>query len=262
MKFQQFSKLLIAAGFLALAACDGKGLSYIKDAKISTYTQGTDQYVSLSTTVDAVQIIMPVAQVPIMDPKDSSKMIGFVQVTPNLSAGTELRVDMDMTAISQFKHQSWDGTLPNGLPVPVGGFDPSKSFAIPLTQGSKAYINLDMANKKALIGAALGLKEFKTGVTAGLFLPFSFDKEVKVSGLAGIFTGPQQYQSGFAVFADVSSVFDLIHGLSQQVSVASVSAKATSAKVPYSFKSASKNSNAIYDMLYRVNANKTRVNLQ
>lgn len=248
-------KLVGAASLLTLSAC-GPGQSFLKKVDLSTYSSGSDQYVSLKTQVDNAQIIMPIAQVPIVDSRRPGVIYGFVQISPHISSGTEFRLDLNMSTITNFRPQGWDGTLPNGLPVPVAGFDPTTSFALPISQGSRIYMNLDIAQQRAFIGAAIGVREFRTGITGGLFLPLP---QGSIPGVAGLFTGAGAYQSGFAIFADISSVLQRAAGAQL---LAATSTRASSANGRYAFRSGARNSSAVYNMLANVQSSRRAVNVQ
>jgi hypothetical protein len=260
MKTQFFAKTLFTVSLLSLAACSQGG--FVNKANISTYVADNNQYVSLKTTLDKAQVVMPVAQIPIISRKDPSVIYGFVQVTPNMQAGTEFRIDVNLNSIVRFRPGEFSGTLPNGLPLPIAGFNPATAFTVPVSDGSRFYMDLDIANKKAYVGAALGLKEFRTGIAAGIFFPFN-QATVGVNGLAGIFTGPQQYQSGFAVFADVSSALDSITGGLSIGSMASMSMKSSTTRASaYQFRALSRESSQVYQMLQRVDRSGRRLTVQ
>ena len=209
MKGQIIVKAFATAGFLSLAAC-GNGSNFVEKVQVTSSTVNGSRYMTVITKIDAAQIIVPAAQFQIPNKKNPDLSYGSVQITPNFSGGSDLRLDLNLSALVSDKPLEPLGTLPNGLPLPVGGWSQQTGLSIPISEGTRLYVDLDLQAPRAFLGLSVGVKEFSTSVTGGIFVPFQ--QENGIRGVAGVFTGPGAYQSGFAIFVDVSQELQKILG--------------------------------------------------
>lgn len=201
MKDQIIVKTLAIAGFMSLTAC-GNGSNFVEQVQVSSSNVNGSRYVTVITKIDSSQIIVPAAQFQIPNSKNPAQSYGSVQITPNFEGGSDLRLDLNLSALVTDRPLDPLGTLPNGLPLPVGGWSQQTGLSIPISDGTRLYVDLDLQAPRAFLGIAVGVKEFSTSVTGGIFIPFQ--QENGIRGVAGVFTGPGAYQSGFAIFVDVS----------------------------------------------------------
>jgi hypothetical protein len=144
--------------------------------------------------------------------------------------------------------QATQATLPNGNAIPLIANNPT--ITIPLGAGAKLYLTIG-ANAVAL-GVAVPIKTFDgIGSAVGainLFPVFNIDKVV---GAAGIFTGSQAGQNGFALIADVTQYVNM-----QDIFVPQVRLQYAS-QIPSSSKEEKINS-----MIYDLNRKRARLQLR
>ncbi len=257
MNFLNIVKSLSMAGFMALAACGGEP-NLVQKVQVSSYQINDSQYLSLSTLIDSNQIIIPGAQFQIPNSKNPAVPYGNVQILPNLPGGSELRIDLNLSALITDRPLEQLGTLPNGLPIPVSGFNPQTALSVSISEGTRLYLDLDTNVPRAFLGLSLGIKEFSTGVVGGLFLPFQQQNGIR--GVTGIFTGPGTYQSGFALFIDVSSELMKLKTAEQIATpiLASISSSSLSAISQQKSSSANYISNLTSERSYKLHTMKYR----
>lgn len=188
---------------LGLAACSPEGL--IRDAELSSSVQQGDLYVGLKTRMEASNIQMVSAQIPIMNPDNPAEMIGRLSIS-SLSPGiTELELLFNFSRVSSLPRLKPETGLPNGTSFPVYGVNSQNWYSLPLggSGSSRMYLNLDLSTSKVVVGYTLSSESLNAGVIANLFTGYQ-GQGVVVYG--GIYSGPLPGQSGLAVFGDVTSV--------------------------------------------------------
>lgn len=189
--------------WLGLAACSPEGL--IRDAELSSSVQQGDLYVGLKTRLDAANIQMISAQIPILNPDNPAEMIGRLSIS-TLSPGiTEMELLFNFSRVSQLPRLKPEGGLPNGTAFPVHGVSPQNWYSLPLGNSgrSRMYLNLDLGAPKVVVGYALSSEALNAGLLANLFTGYQGQGFVVYGG---IYSGPLPGQSGVAVFGDVTYV--------------------------------------------------------
>jgi len=188
--------LLILLG--VLTGC-GK-INFVSGAQVTNYTSGGDQFVQLAVDLNAAGLVLPTLSIPIPDLKNPSLDYGSISINPSA-----LGITVNISVVANLPTLGSSDTLPNGTALPVSNYDPSSMLSLTLAgSNSEAYIEFNQAKKEALFGTAIAISEFNIGVPVDLFVPFTLPNGI--SGVAGVFTGTQTGQSGFAFFADVSPV--------------------------------------------------------
>jgi hypothetical protein len=188
-----------------MTACSGGG-SFVKGANLTTSQQNGQDYVKLSTQLNAGSIVILPVALPVYNPHNPSEQIGSISVS-----GSELDVNLNLSAVLSLPDDTVNGTLPNGTTIPVAGVSSQNWISLPVANGkSIVYLNFDVQNKKVALGAAVSIDQLSIGIPAALLVPFSF---TGVSGVAGVYTGVSKGQSGFAVFADASGLLNSASGL-------------------------------------------------
>lgn len=189
---------------LSLTACSKTG-SWVTGATLTTSNQNGDEYVQLATQLSTGGIGLIPITLPVLNPHNPSEVIGLITIKSGLGNGTsELDLAVNMTAVLSLPNGTSMGLLPNGTSIPVAGVNASNWLSLPVAgSSSRLYLNLDLANKKVVMGAAVGIDQLNIGVPANLLLPFAAKN---ISGVAGVYTGVSKGQSGFALFVDASSL--------------------------------------------------------
>lgn len=188
-----------------MTACSGG--NWVKGANLTTSQQNGQDYVQLSTKLNTGSVTLISASLPVYNPHNPSEQIGSVMVN-----GSELDVNLNLSAVLSLPDQTSAGLLPNGTAIPVAGVGAQNWISLAVAGGkSRVYLNFDVQNNKAALGAAVNIDQLSVGVPAALLIPFSF---TNLTGVAGVYTGASQGQSGFAVFADASSLLSTAAGVS------------------------------------------------
>jgi hypothetical protein len=198
--------LLSLAGSVACGPVSAT--NYVTNVVLSTHDTDGDAWAEANFTINAGNLSFPSVDLPIPDPQLPGTDYGQLGISPTISGGTQIDVQVNLTAVA--KLQGTGAELPNGAQLPIGGLDPTKTLSIPISNtGATLYVSLETgANPVFVIGTALAFSQFDSlGSTIGsadLFLSFALPDGVR--GIAGIFTGSQAGQSGFGVFVDASSL--------------------------------------------------------
>lgn len=206
MFLKQFGLVLFCAGSLGLTACSGQ--SWVKGINLGTQEQNGEEYVQMQAQINTRALQMASITIPIYDPKVAGSLIGQLTLAGGLGTGTStLTILIKSSALINLPTGTNYAVLPNGTAIPVAGVDAKKWMSIPLgnSGSSRVYFNLDMANSKAVFGAAIGIDALSVGVVANALMPFALNN---ITGLAGIYTGVSAGQSGFALFVDASSLLN------------------------------------------------------
>jgi hypothetical protein len=182
---------------LVVSAC-GKRPQVVTGIQVQTSTLNQDVLLSLKADLNLGNMTFPAVTLPVLHPKGQTQ-IGSVQLMPVLGGKNQIKISLNVSAVSDL--QATQSYLPNGQIVPLIANNPT--ITIPLGAGANIYLTLG-ADAVAL-GVAVPIKQFDgIGSAVGsinLFPVFSIDK---VIGAAGIFTGSQVGQNGFALVADVT----------------------------------------------------------
>jgi hypothetical protein len=190
---------------MTLTAC-GNSSSWMKGVAFKSTQVNGEQYAELSAQLNTGAVsLIPIA-FPIPNPQHPGETLGQLEVKSGLGNGqTELNVKINLSRVVTMPTTGM-AHLPNGTDIPVAGVNGSNWIALPVGNGtSTLYLNLDPANKKAVVGVGLNIDQLATGTTANLFLPFNLSN---ITGVAGIYTGVGAGKSGFALFADGSSLYN------------------------------------------------------
>lgn len=194
---------LALAAVVSLTACSQE--SVIKGAQLTTQTQQGNLFVGLKTHLDSNSIQIMNVQLPIYNPDSPLEILGMLQVNSPVPGTTEVDLLVNFTRVTQIPSMKAEKGLPNGTFFPVMGVKTDNWYSIALSDSriSKLYLNVDLAASKVVLGYALGTDAISAGIIANLFTGFNSNG---VSGYGGLYSGVQPGQSGFAVFADVSSI--------------------------------------------------------
>jgi hypothetical protein len=183
---------------LSFAAC-GK-VNYVSDAQVSATAVNGQQTGTVSVDINTNGLNFTASQLVISSASNPPVPLANIQLLAVTSTTAQLIVSLNLTALAGIPVGIPDATLPDGLQIPATGYNVAdlQTFK-PTNSPSKLYINLNTAAKEAMVGTAISISEFNTGAQADVFVPFT-SKDGTITGTAGIFTGPQTGQSGFAVF--------------------------------------------------------------
>nr|BFD61976.1 hypothetical protein BdHM001_06570 [Bdellovibrio sp. HM001] len=194
---------LALAAIVSLAACSQE--SVIKGAQLTTQTQQGNLFVGLKTHLDSNSIQIMNVQLPIYNPDSPLEILGMLQVNSPVPGTTEVDLLVNFTRVTQIPSMKAEKGLPNGTFFPVMGVKTDNWYSIAFSDSriSKLYLNVDLAASKVVLGYALGTDAISAGIIANLFTGFNSNG---VSGYGGLYSGVQPGQSGFAIFADVSSI--------------------------------------------------------
>lgn len=198
---------------MALTGCgsDSGGFQLVKDIQVRTFERDGDQYGEVIASIQTGNMNLPAVSFPIFNPGHPGQEYGQVLLRPGIGNGlSDFGVDINISRVGDL--DSAFRTLPNGQPVPVGGLGDADLVGVPVGNSS-TRVYFAFGDRVALVGVALVIKEFdgigrKLG-PINLFPQFAFANGIR--GIAGIFTGTQEKQSGIALFVDAGPVFrDLI----------------------------------------------------
>jgi hypothetical protein len=196
--------LSFSCACLSLTACSKTG-SWVTGAKLSTTTQNGVQFVELSTQLSTGGIGLIPITLPVLNPHNPSQVLGEITIKSGLTGGSsELDIDVNLSAVLSLPDGTTSGLLPNGTSIPISGVNAANWISLPVANSSsRLYLNLDLQNKKVVVGTAINIDQLSIGVPANLLLPFSSNN---INGVAGIYTGIAKGQSGFALFIDGSAL--------------------------------------------------------
>lgn len=187
---------------LAMSAC-GKRPQVVTGIQVQSSTVNSDVMLALKADLNLGNMMFPSVTLPILHPKGQTP-IGSVELLPVLGGKNQIKISVNVSSLADI--QAVQATLPNGNAIPLIAANPT--IIIPLGAGAKLYLTVG-ANAVAL-GVAVPIKTFDSiGSRLGsinLFPMFAFDKVV---GAAGMFTGLQAGQNGFALIADVTQYVNL-----------------------------------------------------
>ena len=188
---------------LVVASC-GKGApKVVTGIQVQSSTIDQDVMLSLKADLDLGAMSFPSVTLPILHPRGQTP-IGSVELLPVLGGKNQIKISVNVSSLADI--HATQATLPNGNAIPLIANNPT--ITIPLGAGAQLYLTIG-ANAVAL-GVAVPIKTFDSiGSAVGavnLFPVFTIDKVV---GAAGIFTGSQAGQNGFALIADVTQYVNM-----------------------------------------------------
>jgi len=240
----QFFKGLLVLGALGLAACSGTN-QFVKSVELSA---STNQHVQVTLTANLFtdQVTLNPMVLQFFNPKLPTELFGAIDISNPSPDVTAVGFTYDFTQALSFANISETTTLPNGTPIPVNGANPTWLVLQPKGQSaSLVYLNIDTKAKKAAIGYTLASDQLSSGTLGNLIVKFNLTG-LPGTGAAGIFNGNGPGTSGFALFADVSSLFGVRHAGDLTVS----DATSNEAKVQ------------IEKFLYELNLQRAKINIQ
>lgn len=208
---------LAMGSLLMVAGCGQNGnnavSNLVTNVVLSNWVKDGDSWVQLTASLNTGGFMLAGINVPIYDPKDTTKIYGQLSLLPNLcnagstcTGGGDLVVAVNTSQLSGSQAVFTD--LPNGTPIPVGGLQNATLIGIPVGK-TGARIYLAFGKGVAVFGTAIPFSaldpasKYTPGVN--VFQPLTFGK---VNLLAGLFIGSntQPKTTGVALFADLSSV--------------------------------------------------------
>jgi hypothetical protein len=246
---------------LAFASC-GKGTpKVVTGIQVQSSTIGQDVMLSLKADLDLGAMSFPSVTLPILHPRGQTP-IGSVELLPVLGGKNQIKISVNVSSLADI-HAS-QAALPNGNAIPLIANNPTITIA--LGAGAKLYLTIG-ANAVAL-GVAVPIKTFDSiGSAVGainLFPVFTIDKVV---GAAGIFTGSQAGQNGFALIADVTQYVNMQNIFVPQqadvmVKMAMLQEQQDVVSLNYASQAPSKaKESKINSMIYNLNQRKARLQL-
>lgn len=187
---------------LVATAC-GKRPQVVTGIQVQSSTVSQDIMLSLKADLDLGNMSFPAVSLPILHPRGQTP-IGSVELLPVLGGKNQIKVSVNVSSLADIRASQ--AVLPNGNSIPL--IASNETITINLGAGAKLYLTIG-ANAVAL-GVAVPIKTFDSiGNAVGninLFPVFNIDKVV---GAAGIFTGKQAGQNGFAIIADVTQYVNM-----------------------------------------------------
>jgi hypothetical protein len=204
---------ILTVGVLA-PACGGSGdEGFVKSVKLNTYIQNEETFASLVVSMNTRGFLFVGLRFPIYDRNRPGVQLGEIAFEPDAeSDGNLLFLSVNLTRV--FEQDNVDGgKLPNGSPLPVSGLD--QQPVLGLQTGGSTRVYAALTDHVAVVGAAIVVNEFDAiGAASPVPINFfpSFKLGDKVTGIAGIFTGPEPRTSGFGVFLDLSKLLKLQAG--------------------------------------------------
>lgn len=188
----------------------------VKEVSVVTSLEDGDVYLSLAILFKIGTTNMTSITLPIVNPNNQVKY-GEISFKPTLTPGyNEVKLKFNMSFAAEVN--GGYATLPNGKDLPIGGLDESDVIELGIDQiHSKIYLALK--KDLAMFGFAVAIKQFDVLSDylqgANIFLGFDIKG---VLGTVGIFTGDDEWESGLAMFLDVSKYLtnDIINDMINQ----------------------------------------------
>ena len=232
---------------LVMSSCGANKPQVVTGIQVQSSTVDQDVFLALQADLNLGAMSFPAVSLPILHPRGQTP-IGSVELLPLLGGKNQIKISVNVSALSDI--HATQAKLPNGNAIPLIANNPT--IAIPLGAGAQLYLTIG-ANAVAL-GVAVPIKQFDgIGNAVGainLFPVFTIDKVV---GAAGIFTGTQAGQNGFALIADVTQYVNM-----QNIFVPQSAAKLNfAAQIPSKAKE-----DKINSMIYDLHRKKTRLQLR
>lgn len=255
-------KLVTLVMLSSVVASCGKRPQVVTGIQVQSSTVGQDVMLALSADLDLGAMTFSAVTLPILHPRGQTP-IGAVELLPVLGGKNQIRISVNVSSLADIRANQ--ALLPNGNAIPLIANNPT--ISVPLGAGAQLYLTIG-ANSVAL-GVAIPIKSFDgIGSAVGainLFPVFAIDK---VIGAAGLFTGSQSGQNGFALITDVTGYVNMQNiFVPQQASdfmrIASVQEEQVIVKLNYSSQIPSKSKeDKINSMILDLNRKRTRLQLR
>jgi hypothetical protein len=188
---------------ILVTACGQGRPQVVTGIQVQSSVVDQDVILALKADLNLGNMMFPSISLPIIHPRGQTQL-GSVDLQPVLGGANQIKISVNVSALSDI--QASLAMLPNGNSVPLIANNPT--ITIPLGAGARLYLTIG-ANAVAL-GVAVPIKQFDgIGSSIGainLFPVFAIDKVV---GAAGIFTGAQSGQNGFALIADITQYVNM-----------------------------------------------------
>jgi hypothetical protein len=257
--FVKAATLVVISVFVS--AC-GNRPQVVTGVQVQSSTVNQDVILALSADLDLGAMSFPAVTLPILHPRGQTP-IGSVDLLPVLGGKNQIKISVNVSSLADI--QASQATLPNGNAVPLIANNPT--ITIPLGAGAELYLTVG-ANAVAL-GVAVPIKTFDgIGSAVGainLFPMFNIDKVV---GAAGIFTGSQAGQNGFAIIADVTQYVNMQdifvpQAAASMMKMAMVQEEQAIVRLDYTSQIPSRSSESkINSMMYKLNRKKAKLQLR
>jgi hypothetical protein len=257
--FVKLATLVVISVFVS--AC-GNRPQVVTGVQVQSSTVNQDVILALSADLDLGAMSFPAVTLPILHPRGQTP-IGSVELLPVLGGKNQIKISVNVSSLADI--QAVQASLPNGNAVPLIANNPT--ITIPLGAGAELYLTVG-ANAVAL-GVAVPIKTFDgIGSAVGainLFPMFNIDKVV---GAAGIFTGSQAGQNGFAIIADVTQYVNMQdifvpQAAASMMKMAMVQEEQAIVRLDYSSQIPSRSSESkINSMMYKLNRKKAKLELR
>ena len=255
----------IVAISLVVSSC-GKTPQVVTGIQVQSSTVDQDVVVSLKADLNLGNMSFPAVTLPIVHPQTRTS-IGSVELVPVLGGKNQIKVSVNVSSISDIR--ATQAYLPNGNAIPLIANNPTIEVA--LGAGAKLYLTIG-ANAVAL-GVAVPIKQFDSfGASLGginLFPMFTIDQAI---GAAGVFTGAQAGQNGFAIVVDVTKYVNMQDIFVPQAAADMMIASAKSGaiqeeqatiKLNYNSQAPSKaKEDRLNSMIYNLNQKKAKLTLR
>lgn len=257
-----FLKLITLVMLSLIVSSCGKTPQVVTGIQVQSSTVNSDIMLALKADLDLGAMSFPSVTLPILHPRNQTN-IGSVELVPVLGGKNQIKISVNVSSLSDI--QAVRATLPNGNSIPLIAANPTITIA--LGAGAKLYLTVG-ANAVAL-GVAVPIKSFDgIGSAVGainLFPVFTLDR---VIGSAGIFTGSQAGQNGFALIADVTQYVNMQDIFVPQaeadlMKMANVQEEQAIVRLVYTSQApSSAKEKKVNSMIYDLNQKKTKLQLR
>ncbi len=123
MKLTNIAKTMGALLLLSMTACSNTE-KWVNQINLDTQEQSGEQFVELTADVDTRALLVSSVTFPIVDPNDTTKLVGQLSLVGGLGTGTsKLSVLVKSSLLLDGKIQPGKGLLPNGTMIPVAVSD-------------------------------------------------------------------------------------------------------------------------------------------
>lgn len=206
MKFLNLKSSLLAISALSLTNCGGSSPANILrgiQVKAEENLETGEMHATMRTQLGVTGILLPTIAIPIVDKKNQNTIIGNLQLGTDVSGKSLLTLDLNLTKAARIPGSIDGRLLPNGTLVPVADASSLKAFQV----SDKARVYLGLSKEARILGVAVQVKAIhKMGkYIPGGQLMFPFQTKTKnLRGVAGLYMGSTEEQSGVTIFVDAS----------------------------------------------------------
>lgn len=257
--FVKLATLVVISVFVS--AC-GNRPQVVTGVQVQSSTINQDVILALKADLDLGSMSFPAVTLPILHPHGQTP-IGSVDLLPVLGGKNQIKISVNVSSLADI--QAVQATLPNGNAVPLIANNPTITIAL----GAGAELYLTVGANAVALGVAVPIKTFDSiGSAVGainLFPMFNIDKVV---GAAGIFTGSQAGQNGFAIIADVTQYVNMQdifvpQAAPSMMKMAMIQEEQAIVRLDYTSQIPSKSSESkINSMMYKLNRKKAKLQLR